>query len=467
MPRQQNLTARTASGEPPSSARMHGRWRSAARVGWGALVVFTLTVVVASFPGYFAHLDTPCAGTPCSPQRLTFAQAEVLTGVGWSLNAYAAFQIALILASVLFSVVVSTVIVWRRPDDRMALLVALMLVALSPINLTLSVAVLPSRLSVPTEGLSFFGLVLTVLVFLLFPTGRFVPSFTRWTLAVFLPALLPAIFFPTLAHTPVGSLAYFPLLVEVGYSVLLVEISLLTVAQLYRYRRVSSPLERQQTKWVVVGLALPAAVDIGGPTLALPFPALADPTAPYGAPYHLALACVAPCLNLLLPLSFGVAILRYRLWEIDTLINKALVYGLLTGLLGALYTGLIIGLESLAGLVTGQEDQSAVIVVSTLVIAALFQPVRRRLQALIDRSFYRKKYDAEKTLAAFSATLRHQVDLEQIRAQVLVAVNETMQPASLSLWIFRVKPQVAEEGTRGEARFPAEAWPGAERLDAG
>jgi hypothetical protein len=126
--------------------------------------------------------------------------------------------------------------------------------------------------------------------------------------------------------------------------------------------------------------------------------------------------------------------LRYRLWDIDTLINKALVFGSLTALLGALYAGLIIGLESLAGaIIGGQAAQNPlVLVVSTLAIAALFLPVRRRIQAVIDRRFYRKKYDAEKTLAAFSAALRQETDLLQIRKQLLEVVQETMQPAHVT-----------------------------------
>jgi|SRR5579859_3479366 len=127
---------------------------------------------------------------------------------------------------------------------------------------------------------------------------------------------------------------------------------------------------------------------------------------------------------------------RSRLWDIDTIINKALVYGLLTGILGSLYAGLIIGLESLAGLITGPASQQPlVLVISTLAIAALFLPLRRRIQSLIDRRFYRRKYDAEKTLSAFSATLRNEVDLEQIREQLLAVVQEAMQPAHVSLWL--------------------------------
>jgi hypothetical protein len=137
-----------------------------------------------------------------------------------------------------------------------------------------------------------------------------------------------------------------------------------------------------------------------------------------------------------IPLSVGVAILRYRLWDIDTIINKALVYSLLTGLLGALYAGLIIGLEHLVALFGGTAAQNPVaLVVSTLAIAALFTPARRRIQNFIDRRFYRRKYDAARTLAAFSATLRNEVDLEQLRAHLLAAVQETMEPAHMSLWL--------------------------------
>ena len=140
---------------------------------------------------------------------------------------------------------------------------------------------------------------------------------------------------------------------------------------------------------------------------------------------------------ILLPLSIGLAILRYRLWDVDALINKALVYGGLSGILGALYAGLIIGLENLAGTITGGQTtrQPVVLVVSTLAIAALFLPVRSRIQSLIDRRFYRKKYDAEKMLAAFSATLRQETDLKQVREHLIALVQETMQPAHVSLWL--------------------------------
>ena len=139
---------------------------------------------------------------------------------------------------------------------------------------------------------------------------------------------------------------------------------------------------------------------------------------------------------LLIPLSLAIAILRYRLWDVDVLINKTLVYGLLTGMLGAVYAGCIVGLQALLrGLVNQTSDVA--IVISTLVIAALFQPLRKLIQAGIDRRFYRSRYDTARTLAAFSATLRNEVDLSQLSEDLVTVVQETMQPAHISLWLRR------------------------------
>jgi len=154
--------------------------------------------------------------------------------------------------------------------------------------------------------------------------------------------------------------------------------------------------------------------------------------------------------------TLAIALLRYRLWDSDTLINMALVYGTLTTLLAALYAGLILGLEHLASVLTGKATQPAVVLVtSTLAIATLVQPLRTRLQSLIDRRFYRRKFDAAQTLAAFSASLRNEMDLEQIRAQLLTVVQETMQPQQISLWLRR--PPVRDSSDEGHRSLTAPA----------
>jgi len=134
------------------------------------------------------------------------------------------------------------------------------------------------------------------------------------------------------------------------------------------------------------------------------------------------------------PVAVGVAILRYRLYEIDLIINRALVYGMLTAMLVLVYIGCVVGLQGVLRVLTGQESTLA-IVASTLAIAALFNPVRRRIQSLVDRRFYRRKYDARKTLEAFSTKLRDETDLKALNSQFVGVVRETVQPAHASLWL--------------------------------
>ena len=135
-------------------------------------------------------------------------------------------------------------------------------------------------------------------------------------------------------------------------------------------------------------------------------------------------------------MAIGFAVLKYRLYDIDVIINRTLVYGSLTVMLAAVYFGGVTATQATFQTLTGQERQPQLaIVVSTLVIAALFNPLRRRIQAFIDRRFYRSKYDAAKTLEAFSARLRDETDLEALNNDLVSVVRETMQPAHVSLWL--------------------------------
>jgi hypothetical protein len=204
------------------------------------------------------------------------------------------------------------------------------------------------------------------------------------------------------------------------------------VAQLYRYARVSDATERQQTKWVVFGVAV-AVVGVLATIFTLG--AAVDLPPERVGPKMLSMLLM-DAFMLFIPLSIGVAVLRARLFDIDVIINRTLVYGSLTAILALVYFGGVTMTQSVLQTLTGQgELPQLAIVASTLVIAALFNPMRRRIQAFIDRRFYRSKYDTRKTLEAFSARLRNETDLEALNADLVGVVRDTIQPAHVSLWL--------------------------------
>ena len=421
-------TTKSHGSRGAEGTRLHGRRLVLARVVWVAVVVFTLSIFLLSLPAYFAQLQTICAGDTCvyAYGQLTSGTAQALQNLGLSTGGYAVSILALAIASASISFGVACVLFWRRSDDWMVMFVSLFLVIIG-VNFSVQAqAILATNVQTvwywSHTVLIGLGWVSLSLLLYLFPDGRFVPRWTR-LLAVFVVA--SNLF---LDASPVPISTFPPWMLGALY---LVNGGSGVVAQIYRYTRVSGPVQRQQTKWVVFGLAATTLVIFGREIPLLIFPSLSASS----SFYFLISTYVYPPGLLLIPLSLGVAILRYRLWDIDTLINKALVYGGLSLLLVAVYLGLIVGLESLFGLVSGQASQPVVIVVSTLVIAALFQPLRHRVQAIIDRRFYRHKYDAARTLAAFSATLQNEVDLSQLSEQLVAVVQETMQPASVSLWL--------------------------------
>jgi len=196
------------------------------------------------------------------------------------------------------------------------------------------------------------------------------------------------------------------------------------VSLIIRLRR-ARELERQQIKWFVYATVL----TICGGILTYPV------SEAIGSVWLKWIGFVPFIVGVMaIPVSMGIAVMRYRLYDIDRIINRTLVYGILSATLVALYFGGIVMLQRLFVVLTGERSTLAV-VASTLLIAALFNPLRQRIQAFVDRRFYRRKYDAAKTLEAFSATLRDETDLEALNEELVGVVRETMQPAHVSLWL--------------------------------
>jgi hypothetical protein len=426
-----------ANRDAPNSA-LRGRWLLAARAAWIAVATLTLGLVTA---GFAVGLDRPELIHPQSAQA-ALAQAGVPGQV--------TVVVALIIPMAAFAGT-GLLIFWRRSDDWAAMLFALMLVTGVGFAMRAVWALEQAApaLRLPARFVWLLVTVLDLIVLFVFPDGRFVPRWTRLLgvvavpLSVVLVADLPRVFVE-LPDVPQGMSR-----VRLGLAVLVWSLfwGAGIFAQVYRYRYVSGPVQRQQTKWVALTLGLIFSV------LALGFvlPSLVVDTA--NAWFAWALLATVP-LFLLFPVSVAIAILRHHLYDIDRLLSRTLTYGALTVVLGVIYAAVVV----LGQALNPQGGDSALAVAtSTLLVAALFQPLRRRIQTTVDRRFNRRRYDAAKTIEAFSTRLREQIDLDTLSAELLGVVDQTMQPTKASLWL---QPPTSASQHHGDAAAhrPA-AWP--------
>lgn len=292
----------------------------------------------------------------------------------------------------------------------------------------------------PLAPLSFFfaglGLALTLasvsLLFLLFPTGR-LPSGRWWLLVV--PVILAFVALSAFSWlAPDANLSPAPnpfhgtgpladlagTITSTAALILIIAIVISAISVTVRGLRARG-IERQQFKWLAFA-ALSLVVVIFFNTELVPLlPGFLDI-------FVEALAFAA------VPLAIGIAVLRYRLWDIDVIIRKTVQYALVVALLAVLYVGLVVGLQLLFSEVTG-TNSTAIVVLSTLAIIALFNPLRRRIQSAVDRRFYRQKYDAEKVLSEFAGTLRDETDLDKLTAELVRVIQQTMQPEFVTMWL--------------------------------
>jgi hypothetical protein len=402
-----------------------------AQLTW--LVLGLLFAVVGLVGRYQLYRDTLLVCETCS---ITPEQVQYLQGIGLTVDFYRASQLFLLLVWPLGWAGIGLLIFLRKSNDRVGLLLSGMMVA------TGFASSWPPLMALAEARPSWVPLILTAALlsnfafttFLYtFPSGRFIPrsalllvvAFAMINVADIYREVMPA-WMAAVTNWP----AWFSIVVLVATVISFVP------AQIYRYRRVSTFMERQQTKWVVYAIAAAMSLFLlTASTVLLPGGNPEDEvsfTTLFIQPFGWSLS------TLLIPIAVAIAVLRYRLFDIDVIIRKTIVYTTLTTFLALIYIGTVVLLQSLfRALAVGRSPLA--IVASTLVIAALFTPLRRRLQATIDRRFYRRKYNAAHTLTTFAQTARDEVDLDLLTAELTRVVGETMQPESITLWL---KPPV-------------------------
>jgi hypothetical protein len=402
----------------PQTTTLRGAWLAGARIVWVTVAVSALGLAVA---GFVVGFQRPELISPPSI-RTALDQAGIPHEV--------AILIGLVLPWVAFTAT-GLFIFWRRSNDWAAMLFALLLVVWGGTTLRALEALERAHPSLwlPVHLISLTAVFLLLVVLLVFPDGRFVPAWTRLLAGAAVPLLVLFTDFPrtmnALPDPPEEiSLERFALQVLVASVFLVAGLW----AQVYRYRHVSGLAQRQQTRWVVFSLGLLFVVLFVG----LIIPSLLADTA--NSWFAWTLLATAP-LFIAFPVSIATAILRYRLYDIDRIISRTLVYGALTALLAGVYAGAVLVLGQLFGGGIGGEPPSWAIAGVTLAVAALFQPARRRIQSTVDRRFNRRRYDAAKTIEGFSVRLRDQVDLDTLTAELLAVVDQTVEPTKATLWL--------------------------------
>jgi hypothetical protein len=389
--------------------------------------VLYLLIGFASIPVYYHRVTTQMIEPVIYYGQVQISNelvAQMATERGLSLAQYAAYRIIINAGAALIPLLIAALIIWYARWQWFAWFTAFIIVFLGESALSEQTLV-GQIISVEAFGVNAIFWFLLLLYLFLFPNGRSIPRRAGWLVG----ALVVYHFFiqtGTVVAYIASELAFRLNLPNWGkpqyiWPVLL-NFVIILACQTYRYRRVSPPIERQQTKWFLFGLGLILAlVPVGVST---------------GITGRDGFLSDISGILLWLPLYFGlaIAILRYRLWDIDVIIRKTLVYSVLSGLLALVYFGMVVLLQSLFDSVSGQQSPIA-IVISTLVIAALFAPLRQRVQAVIDRRFYRKKYDAQQVLAQFAITARDETDMDKLTTELVRVVQETMQPENVSLWL--------------------------------
>jgi hypothetical protein len=406
-----------------AGAPLTPRWLALARAVWIGAAILALATLLASIPGYVLVASQGNFAGRVIDAPAGLVRLVDLTGV---VASFASALVCCALAALLY---------WRKPRDWMALFLSFYLLIFG-----IAQAGPLERLDTLIPGLSYLAVTIiqpilltwpTIALLVLFPNGRCVPPWTRWLLVLAIP-LIPLTFYimPTQSWLPPLNWLLAPASM---YFLLIVCAAL--YAQFYRYRHISSPTERQQTKWAIAGLALWVFLVV---VESAPYLVMMNDSRDAALSWWAPVTTLIWWLSLdVVPLTLTVAVLRHHLFDIDVIIRRTLVYGTLTTILGAIYVLGVVGAQTVLHALTGQQTAQSplIIVATTLLVAALFTPLRRSVQTVIDRRFYRRRYDAARTIAAFDSTLHTEADLRQITERLVAVAEETMQPTHISLWL--------------------------------
>ncbi len=394
--------------EPRSETetRLHGYWLVLARLVCLTLCVVSVGLYVASVLSYIANHY--CTGTAAACH--TYGPVVVRTIQGPGLGIYT------IVRDSIFSLgywLVAAFLFWRKSDDRVALLAAVTLGTFPIVFNNGFISTLPSPWWFPAHSMSFLGSLCFTLFFYVFPSGHFVPGWMRWVFVVFLIYGVFNTFFPFASFNPFYTFQVLNNLIFIGQIVSIV------VVQIYRYRRVSSPAQRQQTKWVVYGVSLGWVGYLVLLTIKLFFPSLYQ-TSPL---VNVIAGTALYGFILLVPFFIGFAIVRARLWDIDLIINRTLVYGILTVCVVGLYV-LVVG--SLGALI-GTSGNLVISLVATGLVAVLFQPLRALLQRGVNRLLYGQRDEPYTVITRLSQRLEATLAPDAVLSTIVDTVAQALK----------------------------------------
>ncbi|HYN87777.1 MAG TPA: hypothetical protein VER55_04580, partial [Ardenticatenaceae bacterium] len=401
---------------------LRGRALLAARLGWLALATLAVGLIVPALPLRYAQLQRSATWAQLTLSQLAPAQERRFIAAMLDPDVYPLALFSLELTLVIGFWTIAALLFWRKSNEPIGLLAAVAFLLWGPFTTPFLDALVASEPSValPVRFLFVLAIFSALTFFYLFPTGRFVPHWTRFLAVVWAGWMVVTFFFPEGPYNYIVTRAHVALQARTPvfwFMVLLAWWFSAVYAQIYRYRHVATPSERRSTKWVVVTLAV-AVVGFS----ALAFTRLSLPAFEYfGLPrliYDFVLVPLHLVFETLIPFAVAFAVLRHRLFDIDVLVRRTLIYAPLSALLVVIYVASAVVLQELfANLAGGGSDLA--IIVATLVSAALFNPLRLRIQAAINQRFYRRQYDLEKTLEAFGAAVRNEVDLSRLTAELL------------------------------------------------